>query len=139
MPTLPACLPLISYVESLCAQARVLVLGDALSSIPQKLTERGARLVYVCDRNAARRAEAQARGAERNIVFGSLDDGPAALREGFFDLVLIENLALEGDARATLSAVAKLMTPRASALVVAPNPESLRPRGASGKPAQPLD
>jgi hypothetical protein len=139
MPTTPASLPLLSYAESLCAQARVLLVGDALSPMPRQLIERGARLVYVCDRNAARRAEAQARGADRNIVFGSLDDGPAALRENFFDLVLIENLALEGDARATMAAVARLMTARASALVVAPNPESTRPLLAAEKPAQQLD
>ena len=139
MPTTPASLPLLSYAESLCAQARVLLVGDALSPMPRQLIERGARLVYVCDRNAARRAEAQARGADRNIVFGSLDDGPAALRENFFDLVLLENLALEGDARATMAAVARLMTARASALVVAPNPESTRPLLAAEKPAQQLD
>lgn len=139
MPTLPACLPLLSYAESLCAQARVLLVGDALSGLARQLIERGARLVYVCDRNATRRAEAQARGADRNIVFGSLDDGPAALREHFFDLVLIENLSLEGDARATLNAVARLMTPRGSALVVAPNPESTRPLLATEKAPQPLD
>ena len=96
----------------------MLLVGDALSGLARQLIERGARLVYVCDRNATRRAEAQARGADRNIVFGSLDDGPAALREHFFDLVLIENLSLEGDARATLNAVARLMTPRGSALVL---------------------
>ncbi|MFZ5891679.1 MAG: hypothetical protein ACOY0T_11550 [Myxococcota bacterium] len=139
MPTLPASLPLVSYAESLCTQARVLLVGNALSGLARHLLERGARLVYVCDRNAARRAEAQARGGDRNIVFGSLEDGPAALRENFFDFVLIENLALEPDARATLSSVARLMTARASALVVAPNPESTRPLLPSEKPAQPLD
>lgn len=139
MPTSPASLPLLSYAESLCAQARVLLVGDALSPMPRQLIERGARLVYVCDRNATRRAEAQARGADRNIVFGSLEDGPAALRENFFDLVLIENLALEADAKATLATVARLMTARASALVVAPNPESTRPLLGAEKPPQQLD
>jgi hypothetical protein len=139
MPTPPASLPLVSYAESLCSQARVLLVGDALSGLGRHLLERGARLVYVCDRNAARRAEAQARGGDRNIVFGSLDDGPAALRENFFDLVLVENLSLEADARATLGAIARLMTPRATALVVSPNPESTRPLLGAEKPAQPLD
>lgn len=139
MPTPPASLPLVSYAESLCSQARVLLVGDALSGLGRHLLERGARLVYICDRNPARRAEAQARGGDRNIVFGSLDDGPAALRENFFDLVLVENLSLEGDARATLGSIARLMTPRATALVVSPNPESTRPLLGAEKPAQPLD
>lgn len=139
MPNLPASLPLVSYAESLCSQARVLFVGDALSSVPRQMLERGARLVYVCDRHSARRAEAQARGADRNIVFGSLDDGPTALRESFFDLVLVENLSLEPDARATLNNVARLMTPRASALVASPNPESTRPLLGAERAAQPLD
>lgn len=139
MPTLPASLPLVSYAESLCSQARVLLVGDALSGLARHLLERGARLVYVCDRNAARRTEAQARGGDRNIVFGSLDDGPSALRESFFDLVLVENLSLEPDARATLGTVARLMTPRATALVVSPNPDSTSPLLGAEKPPQPLD
>ncbi|MGC4090919.1 MAG: hypothetical protein QM756_24210 [Polyangiaceae bacterium] len=41
MPTLPACLPLLSYAESLCAQARVLLVGDALSGMARQLLDSG--------------------------------------------------------------------------------------------------
>jgi SAM-dependent methyltransferase/predicted nucleic acid-binding Zn-ribbon protein len=136
---LSASLPLVAYVEAYCRQARVLWVGDARSALPQALLERGARLIYVCDRDATRRREAQARSSERAITFGALDDGPAALREGFFDLVLVENLAAEPDAKDVISHVARLLAPRGVALIAAPNPEAKRPLLASSTSQRPLD
>jgi SAM-dependent methyltransferase len=137
--SLSASLPLVAYVEAFCRQARVLWVGDARSALPKALLERGARLVYVCDRDAARRREAQARSSERAITFGALDDGPAALREGFFDLALIENLAAEQSPKEVLANVSRLLAPRGVALVAAPNPEAKRPLLTSTKSERALD
>ncbi len=140
-PPLSAALPLLSYAEPLCAQARVLVVGNATSELAPLIIERGARLVHVCDSDAGRRAEAQARSSDRNVSFGSLGDGPAALREGFFDLVLFENLAAEREPASALGIVAKLLTRRGAALIMVPNPEALSPLlGATGSTSsRPID
>ncbi len=136
---LSAALPLVAYAEALASQARVLIVGDARSPLPRAVLERGARLVHVCDVNAARLAEAQAKNGERAITFGRLDDGPAALREGFFELVLVENLSAEANAEQTLAAVARLLAPRGVALIAAPNPDATAPLLSPGSNQQPLD
>ncbi|HWA78083.1 MAG TPA: hypothetical protein VG937_37365 [Polyangiaceae bacterium] len=136
---LSAALPLVAYVEAFCRQARVLWVGDSRSALPRALLERGARLVYACDRDVARRSEAAARSQDRSITFGALDDGPAALREGFFDLALVENLAAEENPKDVLAAVARLLAPRGVALVAVPNPESKRPLLPSARSQRPLD
>jgi SAM-dependent methyltransferase len=136
---LSAALPLVAYVEAFCRQARVLWVGDARSALPRALLERGARLVYACDRDVARRREAAARSQDRSLTFGALDDGPAALREGFFDLALVENLAAEENPKDVLAAVARLLAPRGVALVAVPNPESRQPLLPSARSQRPLD
>ena len=120
----PSFLPLVAYAEALCAGARVLFIGDARSEIALRLLERGARLVHVCDEVAARRAEGAQRVLERAITFGALNDGSFALREGFFDLALVENLASHSEPKAALAAVSRLLAPRGTAVVAAPNPQS---------------
>jgi SAM-dependent methyltransferase len=134
-----ASLPLVAYADALAAQARVLLVGDARSLLPKALLERGARLVHVCDSDPARLAEAQARTSERSISFGRLDDGPAALRDSFFDLVLVENLANEPEPKLALAAVSRLLAPRGVALIAAPNPEASRPLLASASSPHALD
>lgn len=136
---LSASLPLVAYVEAFCRQARVLWVGDARSALPKALIDRGARLVYACDRDPLRRREAQARSQDRAISFGTLDDGPAALREGFFELALVENLAAEQNPTQVLATIARLLSPRGVALVAAPNPDTKRPLLASAPSQRPLD
>ena len=128
MPSAPpsSFLPLVAYAEALCVNARVLFIGDARSEIASRLLERGARLVHVCDEVAARRAEGAQRTTERAISFGALNDGSFALREAFFDLALIENLASHPEPKAVLTSVSRLLAPRGAALIAAPNPESRR-------------
>lgn len=136
---LSAALPLVAYVEAFCRQARVLWVGDARSALPRALLERGARLVYACDHDVARRREAAARSQDRSLTFGALDDGPAALREGFFDLALVENLAAEESPKDVLAAIARLLAPRGVALVAVPNPESKQPLLPTARSQRPLD
>lgn len=120
-------LPLVAYTESLCSGARILLVGDALGGIAEQLVARGARLVHVCDEVAPRRAQAAQRTTDRAISFGSLNDGSFALREGFFDLVLVESLAAHSEPKAVLAAVSRLLAPRGTAVVATPNLEARRP------------
>lgn len=113
---------LAAYAESLAESRRVLVLGDASSGLAEHLLDRGARLVHHCDPDRARAAEAAARG-ERNATFTVLDDAGLALRDGAFDLVIVENLAALGDPEAVLDRVKRAVSLRGAALVATPNPE----------------
>ena len=126
-PSPSAFLPLVAYSEALCSGARVLLVGDSLGGVAEQLVLRGARLVHVCDEVPARRAQAAQRTTERSISFGSLSDGSFALREGFFDLGLVESLAAHSDPKAVLAAVARLLAPRGTALVATPNLDARRP------------
>lgn len=119
--SLPAGLPLIAYAEQLCKAARVLVLSDSALTLAEAALARGARLVHVFERDAARRAEAEIRSPSRSITFSAPDEG---LREGFFDLIVLENLANEPDPDASLRLLGRLMAPRGVALIGAPNPEA---------------
>ncbi len=118
-------LPLVAYAEALCSGARILLVGDALGGIAEQLVARGARLVPRA-RRGGRRAQAAQR-TDRTISFGSLNDGSFALREGFFDLGLVESLAAHSDPKAVLAALSRLLTPRGTALVATPNLEARRP------------
>src|SRR5687768_4551091 len=91
-PTLSASAALAAFAEPLCAGRRVLVLGSALSSLPELLLQRGSRLVHVCDPDAARAAQASAASASNKLSFAPLGEGLMALREAAFDVALVENL-----------------------------------------------
>ncbi|MFO7177908.1 MAG: hypothetical protein DIU78_004325 [Pseudomonadota bacterium] len=123
----PPALPLVVYAERLCSGARVLVVGNARSGLANRLLERGARSVHVCDADAARRNEVAAQTTDRVVSFGSLEEAALTFREASFDFALIENLASEVDPRATVRAVARLLTARGALLAAAPNPEAHRP------------
>ncbi|HET9959524.1 MAG TPA: hypothetical protein VFQ61_33765 [Polyangiaceae bacterium] len=120
MPLSPS-LPLVAYAEALCNSAHVLFVGDARSGVPEALVERGARWVHVCDPDSARQSEAAARSQHKAVTFGRLDEGPLSLRDGFFDLVLLEDLSRAPDPAAVLTPLARLLAPRGVALIGAPN------------------
>jgi hypothetical protein len=134
--SIPPGLSLVAYAEQLCKGARVLIVGKSAVTLANAVLDRGARLVHVFERDPARRAEALARSSSRAVTFGSPDEG---LREGFFDLVLVENLANEPDHKETVRTLSKMMAPRAAALIAAPNPEATRPLLASAGASRPLD
>ncbi len=114
---------LAAYAEPLLDGRRVLVFGDATSGLAEMLLERGARLVHVCDPDASRVAEATARNPSRTISFAPLGDGALALREGAFDVGIIEDLGAAGPASSVLKRLRRSLTPRGVALVAVPNPD----------------
>lgn len=139
LTTTPPSLPLVAYAESLCQGARVLVVGNARSALVEAVQRRGARWVHVWDSDNERRALAQASASQRELSYGSFDEGPSALREASFDLVLVENLALELDVSAVLAALTRALAPRGAALIAAPNPEASQPLLAAPTPRRALD
>ncbi len=118
-------LALAAYAETWISGAKVVVFGDALSPLPERLIERGARLVQVYDRNAARCEEAAALNRSRQISYAPFDTAGAIGRDGAFDFGIVEELGAKarGDELATLR---RALGRRGMALIAARNPEVAR-------------
>ena len=85
-------LALAAYAETWISGAKVIVLGDALSPLAERLVERGARLVQVYDRDATRVAEANTLNRSRQVSFASLEGAGSAARDGVFDFGIVGRL-----------------------------------------------
>src|SRR4051794_40267916 len=118
-------LALAAYAETWISGAKVVVFGNALSPLPERLVERGARLVQVYDRNAGRCEEAAALNRSRQISYAPFDNAGAIGRDGAFDFGIVEELGAQarGDELATLR---RALGRRAMALIAARNPEVAR-------------
>ncbi len=123
--TLTAGAALAAFAEPLGNGRRALVIGNALSSLPALLLERGTRLVHVADPDPARAAQAAAAAGSSKLSFGPWSDG-LPLRDAAFDLVLIENLSALDPVR-TLRETRRLLATRGVALIACPNREVARP------------
>jgi len=124
---------LAAYAEPLAANRRVLVFGSALASLSLQLLERGARSVHVCDPDAVRVAEASTRNRSTQISFSSLADSDLSVREGAFELALIDNLGAF-DALSVLKVAKRAIGTRGAAVVACPNPEASFPLLKSSNP-----
>ena len=87
---LSASAALAAFAESFASGRRVVVFGNALGTLPDLLLDRGARLVHVCDPDPGRAAQAGARNRSQSLSFAPLGEGPLALREGAFDVAVID-------------------------------------------------
>ena len=94
---------LLVYAEPLATGAHAVVVGDAGSSVADRLLELGARGVLVFDPDGARAAKA-ARTAPRGVTVRALNVD-LDVRDGAFDLAVVPDLALLDDPR---RAVARL-------------------------------
>jgi len=117
---------LAAYAEPLASNRRVLVFGSALGSLPLQLLERGARSVHVCDPNALRVSEAAARNRSTQIAFSSLADSDLSLREGTFELALIDHLGAF-EPQSVIRTAKRALGSRGVAVVACPNPEAAWP------------
>jgi SAM-dependent methyltransferase len=117
---------LAAYAEPVASGRRVLFIGPAISALPARLLERGARLVHVCDPDPVRVAEATAKNRSSNVSFSALADGHFALREGAFDVCIVEDAGIS-DPVALVKKIRKALTPRGVALLASLNPETRVP------------
>jgi hypothetical protein len=117
---------LAAYTEPVINGRRVLFIGPAISALPERLLERGARLVHVCDSDPVRLAEATAKNRSRDVSFSTLTDGHFALRDGAFDVCLIEDAGIS-DPVPLLKKVRRALGPRGLALIASLNPEARSP------------
>ncbi|HVJ15396.1 MAG TPA: methyltransferase domain-containing protein, partial [Polyangiaceae bacterium] len=133
--SLSASAVLASFAEQLCAGRRVLLLGSSLSSLPELLLQRGARLVHVVDPDGPRAAQAAASASTNKVSFAPWNDGDVALREAAFDLAVIENLGALEPTRA-LREVRRVLGQRGVVVVASPNRDAARPLLAPALPSR---
>ncbi|MFO0568476.1 MAG: hypothetical protein U0263_22635 [Polyangiaceae bacterium] len=129
-----ASVALAAYAEPLLEGRRVIVFGDSSSGLAEQLVERGARIVHVYDPDASRVAESAVKNTSRSVAIAPLGDAGLALRDGAFDLGLVEDLTLTGPAQSVLKKLRRALSPRGVALIAAPNPE-VRTRLLPGGPS----
>ena len=85
---------LAAYAEALLEGRRVVVFGDATSALPAEILERGARAVHVYDPEPARvTAVAAGKNRSKQISVVPLDEADVAVRDGAFDLAIVEDLS----------------------------------------------
>lgn len=117
---------LAAYAEPVASGRRVLFVGPAVSALPARLLERGARLIHVCDPDPVRVAEATAKNRAKEISFSALADGHFALREGAFDVCIVEDAGIT-DPVALMKKLRRALTPRGVAILASLNPETRVP------------
>jgi hypothetical protein len=117
---------LAAYTEPVASGRRVLFVGPASSALPERLIERGARLVHACDPEPVRLAEATAKNRDSSISYSSLGDGHFALRDGAFDLCIIEDAGIS-DPVPLLRRVRRALSARGVVVMVSGNPEVTTP------------
>ena len=117
---------LAAYAEPLASNRRVLVFGNALAALSVQLLERGARSVHVCDADPVRVAEAAARNRSSQISFSTLADSDLSVRDGSFELALVENLGAFGPV-GIVGKTKRALAPRGVAVVACPNPDAAFP------------
>lgn len=115
---------LAAYAEAWISGAKVVVFGDALSPLAERLVERGARHVQVYDVDAVRAREAGAASASKHISHAPLELAGSSLRDGAFDVGIVEDLASAGkDPKGLLATLARSLSRRGLALIGSRNPD----------------
>jgi hypothetical protein len=115
---------LAAYAEAWISGSKVVLFGDALSSLPERLIERGARHVQVYDADPARAAEASAASTLKQVSYAPLDLAGVPARDGVFDLAIVEDLAVAGDnPKGLLATLVRTLSRRGLALIGARNPD----------------
>jgi hypothetical protein len=117
---------LVAFAEPLLSGRRVVVFGSATSGTAQNLVERGARLVHVYDADLSRVAEATAKGVSRNISYAPLGQSGVMVRDGAFDVGIVENLADCVDFADLLQKLRRALSARGAALIASRNPDLKR-------------
>jgi hypothetical protein len=114
---------LAAYAEAWISGAKVVVFGDASSPLAERLVERGARHVQVYDSDAARAAEATAASTLKQVSYASLELAGSSLRDGFFDVGIVEDLAVAGrNPKDLLTPLSRALSRRGLALIGSRNP-----------------
>ena len=121
--TLTAAVAFAAYLEPQLEGRRVIVFGSSQSPLSEALIERGARLVHVYDPDATRTRESAALNTNRNISIAPLGEGGSPVRDGAFDVAIVENLSGIEKPAQLLVRVRRSLSPGGIALIASPNPD----------------
>jgi SAM-dependent methyltransferase len=124
-PAHPA-VTLSAFAETIIRGRRVAVLGDATTSLPSRLSERGARLVHVFDPDAGRVAVAAATSRDGAQPVATLWAEDLGVRDGAFDVVVVPDLSLFEDGEEVIRRVRRLVSQTGVALLASPNPDATK-------------
>jgi len=131
MDLVSSSIALAAFAEFLLEGRRVVVFGDATSSLSTELVERGARGVHVYDPDPTRAALAAGRNRSKQISVTPLDEADLAVRDGAFEVAIVEDLSQAQEPASLLKRARRALAARGTAIVACPNPEaklSLLPR-----------
>jgi len=123
------------YAEPLVTGRRVALLAPEDSSLTEALLALGARLLYVYDPREG--AASPHRGADPRVTIAPLRAGDLGVREGAFDVAIVPDLTLLGDAESALAYVRRLVGNNGVALIASRNRDANEPwaRAPEGGPA----
>jgi SAM-dependent methyltransferase/septal ring factor EnvC (AmiA/AmiB activator) len=141
MEVLSPSIVLAAYAEDLLDGRRVVLFGDATSGVADELAERGARSVHVYDADRSRAAVAAGQNRSKQISVSSYDDADIAVRDGAFDVAIVEDLSTFDDPAALLRQVRRALSSRGAAIVASPNADAkmfLLPRTSAARSGAPL-
>jgi hypothetical protein len=124
MPQAPHALAV--YVESLAADRRVMLVGDASLGLADRLLDLGARAVLVWDPDEERAAQ-EAERAPGGVVVRPLPFDDTDVRPGAVDLALVADLALFDDPQGVLALVRQAVGDDGVAIVAASNRDAAPP------------
>jgi SAM-dependent methyltransferase len=124
-PAHPA-VTLSAFAETIIRGRRVAVLGDATTSLSERLLERGARQVHVFDPDAGRVAVAAASARDATQPVAALWAEDLGVRDGAFDVVVVPDLSLFEDGEEVVRRVRRLVSPSGVALIASPNPDATK-------------
>ncbi len=124
-PAHPA-VTLSAFAETIIRGRRVAVLGDATTSLPSRLIERGARIVHVFDPDAGRVAVAAAASREPTQPVATLWAEDLGVRDGAFDVVVVPDLSLFEAGEEVVRRVRRLVSQNGVALIASPNPDATK-------------
>jgi chromosome segregation ATPase len=108
------------YAEPLVRGRRVALVGIDDGALAAQLGALGARLLHVYDP----RAPEQLRKGDGKTTVVPFRAGDLGVREGAFDVAIVPDLALLGDAEAALAQVRKLVGTQGTALIACRNAEA---------------
>ncbi len=123
------------YAEPLVSGRRVALVGPEDPALIDALLALGARLLYVYDPRPA--VDSPHRGTDPRVTVAPLRAGDVGVREGAFDLALVPDLMMLGDAESALSYVRRLVGAAGAAIIGCRNREALEPwvRAPEGAPS----
>jgi hypothetical protein len=110
------------FAEPLVTGRRVALLAPEDASLTEALLALGARLLYIYDPREG--VPAPRRGPDARVTVAPLRAGDLGVREGAFDVAIVPDLTLLGDAESALAYVRRLVGNNGVALIGSRNREA---------------